>query len=79
MKNFKQWLKCAAIRAVKTLAQTALATIGTTAAVLSDVNWVMVLSASGMAAVLSILTSIAGLPEAKGADSVENQPNDTDK
>ena len=79
MKNFKQWLKCAAIRAVKTLAQTALATIGTTAAVLSDVNWVMVLSASGMAAVLSILTSLTGLPEAKGAETVENQPNDTDK
>ena len=60
--NFKAWIKEAGIRALKTLAQTAVATIGT-CAVLSDVNWIMVASASALAAVLSLLTSIAGLPE----------------
>ena len=58
----KQWLKAAAVRAVRTIAQTAVATIGT-AAVLADVNWVMVASASVLAGVLSLLTSVAGLPE----------------
>lgn len=62
--NFKGWLKAAGIRALKTLAQTAVATIGTSA-VLSEVDWLMVASASALAAVLSILTSIAGLPEVK--------------
>ena len=60
--NFKSWLKAAAVRALKTLAQTAVATIGTTA-VLAEVDWVMVASASALAAVLSLLTSVAGLPE----------------
>lgn len=64
MTNFKTWLKAAAVRAVKTLAQTAVATIGTTA-VLSEVDWVLVASASALAAILSLLTSIAGLPEVK--------------
>lgn len=58
----KKWIKCAAVRAVKTTAQTAVATIGTSA-VMGDVNWVMVGSASLLAGILSILTSIAGLPE----------------
>lgn len=62
--DFKKWFKCAGIRALKTIAQTAVATIGT-ATVLSDVNWVMIVSASLLAGVLSILTSIAGLPEVK--------------
>ena len=62
--NFKAWLKAAGIRALKTLAQTAVATIGT-CAVLSEVDWVMVASASALAAVLSLLTSVAGLPEVK--------------
>lgn len=60
----KQWVKCAVVRSVKTLAQTSVATIGT-AVVLSDVNWVMVCSASVLAAILSLLTSVAGLPEVK--------------
>lgn len=60
--NFKAWIKAAGIRALKTLAQTAVATIGT-CAVLSEVNWIMVASASALAAVLSLLTSVAGLPE----------------
>ena len=58
----KNWIKAALIRAVKTIAQTAVATIGT-ATVFSEVNWVMIVSASLLAGLLSILTSIAGLPE----------------
>ena len=63
-KNIKTWLKAAGIRAVKTVAQTAAASIGA-AAILSDVNWMVVLSASALAGVLSLLTSVAGLPEIK--------------
>jgi len=58
----KQWIKAAGIRAIKTAAQTAVATIGTSM-VLSDVSWIMVLSASVLAGGLSLLTSVAGLPE----------------
>lgn len=57
-----KWLKAAGIRALKTVAQTAVATIGTSA-IISEVNWVMVLSASALAGILSLLTSVAGLPE----------------
>lgn len=64
MKNWKNWIKAAGVRAVKTVAQTAVATIGTSAA-MGEVNWVMVGSASLLAGILSILTSVAGLPEVK--------------
>lgn len=64
MTNFKKWLKAAGIRAIKTVAQTAVATIGT-AMVIGEVNWIVVASASALAGVLSLLTSVAGLPEVK--------------
>ncbi|MBQ6845563.1 MAG: hypothetical protein IJO61_00385 [Oscillospiraceae bacterium] len=64
MKNWKVWLKAAGVRAIKTVAQAAVSTVGT-AAVLGDVDWVFVLSASALAGVLSLLTSVAGLPEVK--------------
>lgn len=60
--NFKDWAKAAGMRAIKTVAQTAVATIGTVA-VMGEVNWVMVASASTLAGVVSLLTSVAGLPE----------------
>ena len=59
-----EFIKAAGIRALKTVCQTAIATIGTTM-VMNDVNWLMVASASGLAGILSILTSLAGLPEVK--------------
>ena len=63
----KKWFKAASIRALKTLAQTAVATVGTSA-IISEVNWVVVASASLLAAILSLLTSVAGLPEVKDED-----------
>lgn len=60
--KFKEWTKAAAMRAIKTVAQTAIATIGVTA-MITDVDWVVVASTSALAGVLSILTSVAGLPE----------------
>lgn len=65
-RNWKEWAKKAGIRAVKTVAQTAIATIGS-AAVLGAVNWPVVVSASVLAGLLSMLTSVAGLPEMEGA------------
>ena len=62
MNNMKEWIKAAGIRALKTVAQTAIATIGTTA-LITEVNWGVVAAAAALAGVLSLLTSLAGLPE----------------
>lgn len=62
MRNWKNWLRLAGIRAIKTVAQTAAATIGTSA-VMGDVNWLAVGSSAVLAGILSILTSLTGLPE----------------
>lgn len=67
MRNWKKWFKAAGIRAVKTFAQTFVATVGT-AAILSDVNWRVVISASCLAALLSLMTSLGGIPEEKFDD-----------
>lgn len=66
-KYWINWIHCAAVRAIKTVAQTAVATVGT-AAVMGDVDWLMVGSAALLAGVLSLLTSVAGLPEVKGGE-----------
>ncbi len=70
MTNFKKWIAAAGVRAIKTVAQTAVATIGTSM-VLDEVNWVMVASASALAGILSLLTSVAGLPELKEEEKEE--------
>lgn len=62
MRDWGKWFKAAGVRAIKTVAQTAVATIGTSA-VMAEVNWLMVGSASLLAGILSLLTSVAGLPE----------------
>ena len=69
----KVWLRCALIRAIKTVCQTAIATIGT-ASVLGAVDWKMVLSASVLAGILSMLTSVAGLPEADEPYEEDREP-----
>ena len=65
----RKWFKAAGVRAIKTVAQTAVATIGTSA-IMSEVNWVMVASASALAGILSLLTSVAGLPEVNDKEEV---------
>lgn len=77
MKDVKKWFKAAGIRAIKTVAQTAAATIGTSA-VLGDVNWVMVASAAALAGILSLLTSVAGLPEVD-TGTVEDDEDEGDE
>ena len=64
MEKFRKWIYAAGIRAIKTVAQTAVATIGTSAAI-GEVNWLLVISSAGLAGVVSMLTSVAGLPEIK--------------
>lgn len=78
----KEWFLAAGIRAIKTVAQTAIATIGTTAA-MSEVNWLLVGSSSLLAGILSLLTSIAGLPEVpepkeEGKEKDKYRPPDDD-
>lgn len=73
--SIKKWGKAAGVRAVKTAAQTAVATVGV-GAVMSDVDWVMVGSASLLAAILSLLTSVAGLPEVDGGESLPQMADD---
>lgn len=68
VKNWKIWLRAAGIRAIKTVSQTAIATIGTSA-VIGEVDWVMVVSASALSGILSMLTSVAGLPEVEGENN----------
>lgn len=76
--NFKEWFKCAGIRAIKTFAQTFLSVIGCGAVVLGDVNWAFVISSATLAAIMSIATSVAGLPEVK-TDAVTPDNTTVDK
>ena len=64
----RKWIKASVVRAVKTMAQTAVAIIGT-CTVMGDVNWAMVASASALSGIISILTSVAGIPEVGGEDN----------
>ena len=73
-KKFKNWIKAAGIRAINTVAPSAVATIGT-AVVLGEVNWIMVASASVLSGILSLLTSIAGLPELKSNEEENYEDN----
>ncbi|MBO5906204.1 MAG: hypothetical protein J6Q84_07290 [Kiritimatiellae bacterium] len=71
IKNFKSWIKSALVRAAKTFAQTFLSMVPMGAAFLGEVNWGLTLSAAALAAVLSLATSVAGLPEVKDEETVE--------
>ncbi len=70
MKDVKAWAKAAGVRAVKTVAQTAVATVPTSAIVIGDVDWVMIAGASLLAGILSLLTSVAGIPEVDDGENV---------
>ena len=78
MKDFKSWIVAAGIRALKTFAQTMIAAIGTTA-LIEQVNWPVVFSTAGLAALLSILTSMAGLPEVKEKKVIEEMKKENDE
>lgn len=71
-RDWKTWAKAAAVRAIKTVAQSAVAMIGT-AAVMAEVDWKMVISAAVLAGVISILTSVAGLPEVSTVETIETE------
>ena len=71
MRNFKQWAKAAAVRAVKTAAQTAVAQIGSNVVGVTELDWAVIAGISATAAVISILTSVAGLPEVDDDVEVE--------
>lgn len=71
--KFLPWFKAAGLRAVRTMAQTAVASIGTTAMTLGEVNWAMAASAAGLSGVLSLLTSVISLPELKSAQAENTQ------
>lgn len=71
----KLWLKAALVRAIKTMAQTAVALIGTHTVGILEVDWISVLSASALSGILSILTSIAGLPEVEKIDEIQTKVN----
>ena len=71
MYGFRDWIRAAGIRALKTVAQTAIASIGTSA-YFSEINWIMVASASLLAGLLSLLTSVAGLPELEKDDRLDD-------
>ena len=73
-KNFKRWIAAAGIRAIKTVAQTAVAMLGTSM-VMSEVNWLMLVSASALSGILSLLTSIGGLPELKSETERADEDN----
>ena len=73
-KNFKRWIAAAGIRAIKTVAQTAVAMLGTSM-VMSEVNWLMLVSASALSGILSLLTSIGGLPELKSETEQTDEDN----
>lgn len=74
----KQWVKCAAVRAIRTVAQTAAATISTSA-VLSEVDWLFVLSSSVLAGIYSILSAVAGLPEVKLTETNDKETGNEDE
>lgn len=75
----KEWWRAAGVRAIKTVGQTAISTIGTSAVVLSEVDWLYVASASALAGLLSLLTSLVGIPEVAPEDTTEEDIDDEDE
>lgn len=77
-RNWKKWVAAALVRAVRTFAQATVAAIGTTA-LITEVNWAVVFSTGGLAAAISIFTSLAGLPEVQDDEAEENKDGDADR